>query len=341
MRKRKLKLEPERETVFPASQLTPLGVKWKELTAAKRHKEAMAVLEQIIKGCTPMFERLAMHENFHHTVDLKWLVRAAQDKVVRWLLAWDPKRGRLFSFFSRCSKNAFLSEIGKITTYRNKYYSTSDSLELIHGAEDHAVDKHDLTREVNNRINELTCRWGDPQEIGAIRFIIQCLVDDDARRDKRSVIWSAAYAWGISPDLSKHFYDWAITELRHQFYYKIHVPFTEQDLLVAEHSYSWIADCVNLIGYENTKKFIVVYQGKRLPVPTLASLQRFKENVEICEEMDKTDLTPEAMAAVARKHGRPERSAQDIYRETIEKLDSNRYGEHEIFEDQAAGTVQH
>src|SRR5262245_44925934 len=108
------KLEPGRETVFQASRLTPLGVKWKELTAAKRHKEAMAVLEEIIKGCTPMFERLAMHENFHHTVNLNWLVSAAQDKIVRWLLAWEPRKGLLFSFFSRCAKNAFLSEIGKI-----------------------------------------------------------------------------------------------------------------------------------------------------------------------------------------------------------------------------------
>jgi len=66
------------EHIFASSQLTPLAVKWKELNAAKRHKEAMEVLEQIIKGSTAMFERLAQYEDYHYTVDLSILVDAAR-----------------------------------------------------------------------------------------------------------------------------------------------------------------------------------------------------------------------------------------------------------------------
>ena len=73
---KKLKSKPtlEGEHIFPATQLTPLAVKWKDLHSAGRHKEAMAVLEEIVVGSTAMFERLAMYEDFHYTVDLGVLV---------------------------------------------------------------------------------------------------------------------------------------------------------------------------------------------------------------------------------------------------------------------------
>jgi hypothetical protein len=160
----------EGEHIFPASQLTPLAVKWKELSSAGRHKEAMQVLEEIVVGSTAMFERLAMYEDFHYTVDLKILVSAAQERVVKWLLRWEPKKGRLFSWFSKCAKNAFRSELVKVNQFRKRYYTTSDNLEQFYGHEDHEVNKHDMADEVRNRIHDLTCRWGDPQEIGAIRY---------------------------------------------------------------------------------------------------------------------------------------------------------------------------
>ena len=91
----------EGEHIFPASKLTPLAVQWKQLYAANRHKEAMLVLEQIIEESTFMFQRLALFEDFQYTVDLPILVSAAQEKVIKWLVKWNPKKGRLFSWFSK------------------------------------------------------------------------------------------------------------------------------------------------------------------------------------------------------------------------------------------------
>lgn len=331
MPKSKDKESQSGEHIFPASQLTPLGVKWKELTASGRHKDAMEVLEQIIKGSTPMFERLAMHENFHHTVDLAALVSAAQEKTVRWLLAWEPKKGRLFTFFSKCAKHAYLSEVGKITQYRKRFYSTSDSLEEIHGTEDHQINKHDLAFEVRQKIEELHTRWGDPQEKGALRFILECIVMDDIH-DKQATIWSAAYAYGISPDMAKWFYTWAITALRHQMLYKIHIPFTEQDLVRASESYTFLPDLIDLIGYDKTKEMIAVFQGQRLKMPTLSYLKKIKDDYELYREIDACDMDPESIAAIARKHRKTDKGAQEIYAETTAKLDANRYGEYSIFD---------
>ena len=60
---KKLKSKPtlEGEHIFPATQLTPLAVKWKDLHSAGRHKEAMAVLEEIVVGSTAMFELSLIH----------------------------------------------------------------------------------------------------------------------------------------------------------------------------------------------------------------------------------------------------------------------------------------
>jgi hypothetical protein len=80
------------EHIFPASQLTPLAMKWKELTDTHRQREAMEILEEIVVKSSAMFQRLAMFEDFHYTVDLDILVSAAQERVVKWLLVGTRKR---------------------------------------------------------------------------------------------------------------------------------------------------------------------------------------------------------------------------------------------------------
>lgn len=332
-RNRKAKAESTAgEHIFPASQLTPLGAKWKELTAAGRHREAMDVLEEIIKGSTPMFERLAMHEGFQSTVDLSVLVSAAQEKVVRWLMAWEPKKGRLFTFFSKCAKHAFLSEVGKMSQYRKRFYTTSDTLEEIRGYEDHEVDKHDLANDVMSQIKELHCRWGCPQEVGCLRFLILCITSDDTH-DKNSAIWSASYAWGVSHDLARFFYTWALVALRNQLMSRIHLPFTEQDLMRSMHSYSFLPDLMDTIGIEHTKKVIAVFQGQRIKIPTLAQLAKEHQDYMMTVEIQNSDHDPDSVATIAKRYGKTEKSAMEVYQETIQNLDSKRYGEHPIFPD--------
>jgi hypothetical protein len=320
----------EGEHIFPASQLTPLAVKWKELSSAGRHKEAMVVLEEIVIGSTAMFERLAMYEDFQYTVDLKILVSAAQERVVKWLLRWEPKKGRLFSWFSKCAKNAFRSELVKVNQFRKRYYVTSDNLEQFYGQDDHAINKHDLADEVRLRIHDLTCRWGDPQEIGAIRFLIECIIDDE--HDKQNAVWSAAYAYGISVEQSKFFYGWSLAALRHAMYDKIHVPFTRQDLFRAAESYTYLVDLLDIITWEQMEKIIAIHGGKRFKIPTLAYMTKLSDDFKLFRDIDKSDLDPDSVAAVARAHKKTPRTAQEVYNDLVTITDPKRYGEHSVYE---------
>lgn len=321
---------PEGEHIFPAAQLTPLAVKWKELSSAGRHKEAMFVLEQIIIGSTAMFERLAQFEDFHYTVDLPILVSAAQERVVKWLLKWQPKKGRLFSWFSKCAKNAFRSELVKVNQYRKRNYVTSDNLEKFYGFEDHEVDKRDIAKEFMSRLKQMTCRWGDPQEIGAIRYIVDCIIDDE--RDKQGAIRGAAYANGISLDMAKFFYAWSVAALRHELYDRVHIPFTEEDLMRASLSYEHIIDLLDYVDFPTAKKIIARWQGQRIKFPTLAYLAKAHENYHIFGEIDKSDLDPDAVAEVARRRKRTPRAAQEIYNEMVTTLDPKRTGEYGIYD---------
>jgi len=321
---------PEGEHIFPASQLTPLAVRWKELSAAGRHKEAMFVLEQIVEGSTAMFQRLAQFEDFHYTVDLPILVSAAQEKVVKWLQKWQPKKGRLFSWFSKCAKNAYRSELVKVIQYRKRYHVTSDNLEKFYGHEDHAIDKHDLAQEFQNKLKQMTCRWGDPQEIATIRYHIDCIVDDE--RDKQGAIRGASYAYGLSLESSKFFYGWTLAAMRHELYSKIHVPFTEQDLFRAACSYEPVVDLLEYVSWDTLKRIITRYQGTRLKFPTLAYLAKIHENYAIHRDIERSDLDPDAVAEVARKRKRTARSAQEIFNDMVKILDPNRTGEYGIYE---------
>lgn len=288
------------------------------------------MLEQIVEGSTAMFERLAQFEDFHYTVDLPILVSAAQEKVIKWLAKWQPKKGRLFTWFSKCSKNAFRSELVKVNQYRRRFHVTSDSLERFYGAEDHEVDKHDIAEEVKSKLDELTCRWGDPQEIGAIRFLTLCIIDDE--HEKQAAIRSAAYAYGISFELSKFFYNWSIVNLRHAFYEKVYVPFTEHDLLLASESYTFWPEVVNIVGIEKAKELSALLGGQRVKIPSLQSIAKLRENYRLARDIERSDLDPDAVAEVARKHKKTPRAAQEVYNEMVEQQDPRRYGEHSIFD---------
>lgn len=321
----------ENEHIFPASKLTPLAVQWKQLHNAGRHKDAMLVLENIVEGSTAMFQRLAQFEDFHYTVELSVLVSAAQEKVIKWLAKWQPKKGRLFSWFSKCAKNAFRSELVKVNQYRKRYYVTSDNLQKFYGVEDHEVDKHDIAKEVRSKLDDMTCRWGDPQQIGAIRFIIECIIDDE--HDKQNTIRSAAYAYCISFELAKFFYEWSIVALRHTFYEKVYVPFTEQDLLRASESYTFTPELIDIIGVDKYKELCAKLGGRRVKIPTLQHLAKLRENYLLMRDIERSDLDPDSIAAVARKHKKTPRTAQEIFTEMVDNLDPRRYGEYGIFDE--------
>lgn len=322
------------EHIFPATRLTKLALSWKELNEKNRHKDAMAVLEEIIKDSTPMFERLAQHEDFHHVVDLKILVAAAQEKVVRWLIHWKPHKGRLFTWFSKCSKNAFRSEVVKVNQYRKRFHVTDENPEKLFGFHDPSIDKHAAAENVKTQLNEIVCRWGDPQEIGAIRFIVACLEDiQDHPHDRQAVIRGASFAYGIGIELSKFFYTWSLMALRDAMYDQIMPKFTEQDLFRQNFSYTLLPDLLNnVMSWDQLKRFVSIYGGQRLKVPTLTQLHKLKESYEVYEDVRRSDMDPDSVAKVAKKHGKTEKTAQEMFEEMTETLHPNRAGEYPLHE---------
>ena len=324
------RVEVEGQHIFPDDELHQYALRWKELNAAKRHTEAMMVLEKIVEGSTPMFERLAQHEKFHHTVDLEILVSAAQEKVVKWLLRWEPKLGKLFTWFSKCAKHAFLSELVKVNQYRKRYHATDDSLEKFIGTEDHTIDKHDLAVEVRQALEQLTCRWGDPQEIGALQFLIECIIDED-NRDRQAAIRGAAYCYGISMDMSKFFYRWSLTALRAAFVHKVRVNFTEQDLFLLSESYTDFCDLHDYIPWEYQRMMAIRDGGKRIKVPTLTHLITLVENYQMWKEIEATPKDPLSIAEVAERHKKTAKTAAQAYEDMCEKLNPRRAGEYYIF----------
>jgi hypothetical protein len=230
----------------------------------------------------------------------------------------------------QCAKHAFLSELSNVRRFRKRYHTTSDNLEKFIGAEDHAVDKHDMEADVLARLKDLTCRWGHPQEIGCLQLLIACLVDDERRHNRRGAIRAAAYAFGLPMDHAKFFHHWALSALRGMFLDRIRVPFTETDLIYLAESYSMFVDLVDLIGLDLAKKTIAKHGGQRIKIPTIASIIRLRENLTIYEDFKKTDLDPDALAEVAQRHHRTIRSATDAYVEMCEILDPRRSGEYYI-----------
>lgn len=330
---------PHREHIFPATELKQLALRWKELTAAaatdpSKNEEALEVLEQIIVGSTPMFERLAQYEGFHHAVDLDTLVQSAREKVVRWLLNWDPKHGKdgqLFTWFSTCAKHAFLSELAKVNQFRRRFHVTSDNLEKFYGDEDHATHKNDAADEVREKLKGITVRWGDPPYAGAVRYAVEALVEDRPK-DKAAIIRGMCYAYGLSPEMGKFFYQWALFAMRDALYERIRVPFTKEDLFRHRHTFTQLVDLLDIITWEQFGRLVAVMGGTRLKIPTLAQLNRLHQDYLLHGRIDKTDLDPTSVEVVAKSEGKTVKSAIEIYAEMTATLDPSLSGEHELFQ---------
>lgn len=302
-----------------------------QLTNMQRYEaEAMAILEPIVIGSTEMFQRLAQHEGFHHTVDLPVLTSAAQEKVVKWLLRWLPAKGTLFAWFSKCAKNAFRSEIVKVNQFRNRFYVTGDNLEKFFGADDPDISKEKAADKVRRNVRDLSARWGDPQELGALQFLIECVLEED--HDKQAAIKGASYAWCITADQSKFFYNWVLVAMREQFYEQIHVPFTMQDLFRHANSYTHIVDLLNVITWEQMQKLIMTRGGMRFKIPTVAQMAKLHEDYKVYREIDQTDKDPDSVAEVAEKHKKSPKTAQEIYEDMTSVVNVNRSGEYSIFD---------
>lgn len=326
---------PKGEHIFPATYLTELALRWKELTAAGRHGEAFQLLEEIIIRSTPMFERLAQYEGFHHVVPLDQLVQAAREKVPRWLLACDVDKlhqNKLFSWFSTCSKNAFRSEIARHRQHTNRHHATGDNLEKFVGDEDHAVMRHDAASDVHRRVQEISVRWGDPHELGSVRFVIDCLTDEERQPPERQqIINGVMYAYGLSPELAKFFYQWGLFALRDALYDKVHAPFTKQDVLRMRETHTFIPDIIDIVGWDRFSELIVKLGGTRIKLPTVAQLARLHDEYSMQREIQATDLSPDGMEAAARRRGRTLKNAEALFTELSESLGNHRSGEHPLY----------
>ncbi len=74
--------------------------------------------------------------------------------------------------------------------------------------------------------------------------------------------------------------------------------------------------------------------GQRIKFPTTAQLERVHQDYLLREELDETDLTPEAIEAAALKRGKSSRAAKEIFEEMSEQLNANRLGEHPLCNDE-------
>jgi hypothetical protein len=326
---------PKGEHIFPATYLTELAEHWKELTAAGKHGEAFKLLEEIIVKSTPMFERLAQYEGFHHVVPLDQLVQAAREKVPRWLLACDVdklRQGKLFSWFSTCSKNAFRSEVARHRQHTNRHHATGDNLEKFVGQEDHAIMRHDAADDAVRRIRDITTRWGDPHELGSVRFVVDCLVDEERQPpDRHKIVNGVMYAYGLAPEMAKFFYQWGLFALRDALYDKVRAPFTKQDVLRMVETHTFLPDVIDIVGWDRFSELVIKLGGQRIKLPTTAQLTRLHEETLLHRELQDTDLTPEGMEAAARRRGRTLKNAEALFIELSESLSAQRLGEHPLY----------
>jgi len=230
-----------------------------------------------------------------------------------------------------CSKHVFLSEVVRASHYRKRYFPTSDNLEKFVGTEDHAVMTHEAIESVRDILRELQSRWGDAQAICCIRFHVACIVENP-KGNKKTAIRAGAYASGLSFDLSKFFYNWALYALRDAMYHKMNPQYTEQDLFRLSQSFTYLPDMLNIITWQQMVKIIALLGGNRVKFPTLAQLEQVKHEYKLFLQVDKSSHDPDAVARIAREHRLSPATAEEAYIKMTHELHDDRAGDFPLYE---------
>lgn len=318
--------------IFPESKLSPMVLEWKRLVKEERDDDALRLLEQIIVSSSEMYARLAQHENFHRTVSVNQLIAAAQQKTAVWLVHWDPARGSLFSWLSKCAKNVFRAELARVLSHQKRICSTDDdvTLDRLMGSVDHEVDLHDAAAEIEAKLKDITGRWAGHQERGCIQYLIACISSDT--HNKLNSIKAASYAWGISFEMSRFFYSWCVITLRQALLEKAFNPITEQDLIRCSYTNTLIPDFIDTIGFILFKKVIGIFGGMRIRIPSIADIDKQRKKLILYREMDASSMDPDTVATLAKKSGRTARSAMEVFLEMTDTFNPKNGGEHYVYD---------
>lgn len=324
--------QPKREHIFPETILRGLAEEWQARTKVNPNDPRAAILlEEIIIKSTPMFSRLAQFERFTQTVQLDVLIAAAQIKVERWLTLWDKSLGTLFKWFSRCAKNAFRGEVAATVGFSHRVYTTNDdvALERLAGHTDHEVDRHDLAATIHEKLHDIVVPWKASNMREAVRFYLECITTV-SEHSKSLAIRSAMFGFGLSAEMAKFLYAWTLVEMRQSLYENSHISFSDQDIIRASHSLTHLPQMMDIIGVEKMKRLIVVMGGQRIRIPTTTDIDNARKSYDFLQAVRRSDGT-EDLAKIARKHGKPARSAEEHFHQAVATF--SQIGEHNVYDD--------
>ena len=230
-----------------------------------------------------------------------------------------------------CCKNVYRSEANKMRQHTSRFHATSDTLEKFVGEEDHMVNRHDAAAEAKRRIQDICVRWNNPQEFGAVKYAIDCLTDEGRQQDKVKIVAGISYAYGLSSEMAKFFYQWALFAMRDALYDQVRAPFSRQDALRIRESYTFIPDMIDIVGWDRFCQLVVKLGGSRIKLPTTVQLARVHEEFLMRDELDSSDATPDDFERVGKKYGRTQKSAAEVYAAMSEIDYDARAGEHQLY----------
>ena len=137
--------------------------------------------------------------------------------------------------------------------------------------------------------------------------------------------------------------------LRHVMMDKISIRLTEQDLFNCKFSYTFLPDFLKIIPWNKVnhtcpecghsfscssgsfKDLCATFGGQRIKFPSIDELIKLSEDYNISLEILDSDMDPESVTDVVKRHNRPARTAEQIFREMSQMHDQSLLGEHDIY----------
>lgn len=317
-----------KKNVFDNELVEKLTVEWKKSRDVNTY-------QSICNGCLNLIEAIVRSNGFYRQVPYSDIRNEMFVTLHVYLEKWDATKGhKLYSYLSSCIYNACISFVKSESNVKKRMCFTDTPLDSLGHESDVSYTHNEYTAEdikyLREKVEQMSCRWKEPVIRESLRFIVEAILQNRAHL-RKGILKSLSFGYNLPINTSKFLLDWAIASTRMQLIEMHESPLGDIDVIRSSQKYSFVPDMINLIGFQNVKKLIGVFNGMTIKFPTL---QGVRKCLAVKEVINSKDYTPDNIAAVGKALGLAKEKVQEAFEESSINIANGLLDDHPLFDEE-------
>jgi hypothetical protein len=282
-----------KKNVFDNDLVESLAVQFKRTGDIKTY-------QKICEGSNNLIDAIIRSNKYHQQVPFDDLKNNLFLQLHKWILGWSPGKGKLYTYFTSCTKHGCKTYLAKESALHKRLAYTDVCLEAFE-KDPTFIEGNDRFIEVlKSALEEIYLRWSEPYVREIIKYCVGTIIRKHGDR-RQQILRTIVLAWDVSHDTAKFLLDWSHGAVRQALLDHYAVPLGGVDILRVSEKYSFIPDLVNVLGLEKAKKLLHIFAGISIRFPTMKQLRKQMNMATVYEELSE-DNTPDKVYELSKRY---------------------------------------